>query len=81
VCVASWPTVTRRISPPWFSSGTYLLTGSAKVTSPRSNAWATTVASKTLRTDARLNSESDVIDRSVGPTIVVEECLSIGTNG
>ena len=43
--------------------GTYLLTGSSKARSPRSKAWATTVASKILRIDARLNRESDVIGR------------------
>ena len=61
VWLASWPSVTLRMSPPCCSSVTYLATGSSSATSPRLTACASSVEVNTLPTEARLNSASEVI--------------------
>src|SRR4249919_4171814 len=61
VWLASWPSVTLRMSPPCCSSVTYFATGSSSATSPRLTACASSVEVNTLPTEARLNSASDVI--------------------
>lgn len=53
------------MSPPRCSSVTYFATGSSRRNSPRSTAWASNVAAKSLPTDARLKMSSGETRRPV----------------
>src|SRR5262245_53876455 len=63
------------MSPPCASSVTYFATGSSSDTSPCFTAWARSVAMNALPTEARLNSESEVMGdwRATSAMLVEEE--------